>query len=118
MHKTSVGLQKRLTYGKDVRDLGQQAMSDNDRQVRDLSEAYLEFRASASVRSEFRAALERLKCRGYGIEWLEQKGWFHSLFVVRGHLAFLAAIQKAIIRKWASRTSQCTSKTKQSGRPS
>jgi hypothetical protein len=98
-------LQKSLTYGKGICDLGQQAMSDNDRQVRDLSLAYLEFRASASIRSEFRAALERLKCRGYGIEWLEQEGWFHSLFVVRGRQGFLAAVQNAIVRKWAPRTS-------------
>jgi hypothetical protein len=97
-------LQKSLTYGKDVRDLGQQAMSDKDQLVRDLSVAYLEFRASASVRSEFRAALERLKCRGYGIEWLEQEGWFHSLFVVHGRVAFLAAIQKAIVRRGGSPT--------------
>jgi hypothetical protein len=82
-----------------------QTMADKARQVRDASEAYLEFRASLSVRSEFRAALESLKCRGYAIEWLEQNGWFYSLFVVRGHLTILSAIQKAIVRKWASRTS-------------
>jgi hypothetical protein len=80
-------------------------MTNKGRQVSDLSEGYLEFGASPSVRSGFRAALERLKCSGYSIEWLEQKGWFYSLFVVHGHPAFLTAIQKAIVRKWALRTS-------------
>jgi hypothetical protein len=56
-------------------------MTDRGWQVRDTSEGYLEFRASASVRFEFRTALERLKCSGYGIEWLEQVGWFHSVFL-------------------------------------
>jgi hypothetical protein len=82
-----------------------QAMINNGWQVSGLSEGYLEFRASLSVRSEFRAALERLKCSGYGIEWLERRGWFYSLFVVHGHPAFLTAIQNAIVRKWALRTS-------------
>jgi hypothetical protein len=56
------------------------------------------------VRAEFRAALESLRRNGYRVEWLEQKGWFYSLFVVRGHATLLAAIQKAIIRKWVFRT--------------
>ena len=80
-------------------------MTDKGWQVRDSSQGYLEFRASLSIRSEFRAALESLKYGGHGIEWLEQNGWFYSLFVVRGHPILLAAIQKAIIRKWAFRSS-------------
>ena len=56
------------------------------------------------MRSEFRAALESLRHKGYGIDWLEQNGWFYSLFVIRGHSALLAAIQKAIMRKWVFRT--------------
>jgi hypothetical protein len=86
--------------------INHQAMTDKRWQVCDLPESYLEFRASPSVRSEFRVALERLKCRGYRIDWLEQKGWFYSIFLVRGPVAFLAATQNAIVRKWALRISQ------------
>jgi hypothetical protein len=80
-------------------------MSTDRRRLGGEPQGILEYRASTFVRSRFRNGLERLKLTGYSIDWLEQKGWFGSVFFVRGHPAILAAIQKAIDRIWLRQTS-------------
>jgi hypothetical protein len=85
-------------------------MSNDRLRLRALSVGYLEYRAAASVRSEFRYGLERLKLTGYGIDWFEQKCWFYSRFFVRGHPTILAAIRRAVDRTWTPQPSNTSVK--------
>lgn len=55
---------------------------------------YLEFKAGAILRPRIRAGLQRVK--GYGIDWLEQKGWLESVFTVCGHPTLIAILKRTI----------------------
>ncbi len=62
---------------------------------------YLEFKAGVMLRSRIRAGLQRVK--GYGIDWLEQKGWLESVFTVCGHPVLIAMLERTITGVTTSR---------------
>jgi hypothetical protein len=55
---------------------------------------YLEVQTTAFLRARFRLGLQRLKRRGFAIEWLEHEGWWASVFMVRGHPLLIAKLQR------------------------
>jgi hypothetical protein len=55
---------------------------------------HLEVRATAFSRAGFRLGLQRLKRRGFAIEWLEHEGWWASVFMVSGHPLLISKLQR------------------------
>ncbi len=55
---------------------------------------YLEFKAGGILRLRIRAGLQCVQ--GYGIDWLEQKGWLESVFTVCGHPMLIAMLRRTI----------------------
>jgi hypothetical protein len=55
---------------------------------------YLEVKTTAFSRAGFRLGLQRLKRRGFAIEWLEHEGWWASVFMVRGHPLLISKLQR------------------------
>lgn len=62
----------------------------------------VKFTVGLLLRREFRRYLEYVRFSGAHIEWIEQKGWLDSEFLVRGPVEQVLKIQTEAMQ-WAER---------------
>lgn len=90
-----------LAYSKQeklVDDITAEMMRIVGPMVQPKSPSISTFRVEAGllIRREFRQFLERLKFEGHQIEWLEQRNWLDSTFVVKAPDALARKINAAV----------------------
>ena len=57
---------------------------------------YLEVQATVFSRTRIRLGLERLKRRGFAIDWFESEGWWQSAFMVWGNPILITKLERAL----------------------
>jgi hypothetical protein len=58
--------------------------------------AYLEVHTTEFSRARIGIGLQRLKLRGLPIGWYERRGWWRSVFLVWGHPALIAKLERSL----------------------
>jgi hypothetical protein len=57
---------------------------------------YLEVQATVFSRTRIRLGLERLKRRGFAIDWFESEGWWQGAFMVWGDPLLITKLERTL----------------------